>query len=137
MATVEIDRVLAATPERVFRALTDPEQFAAWFWPPRMEPTAAIEPRVGGEWRISSAPMEMAAGGEYREFGPDLLAWTWQWDGEEHGSIVVVTLVPEGEGTHLRVRHDELAPSEAESHAEGWESCLERLPAFLAEEPVA
>lgn len=135
MATVEIDRVLAATPQRVHRALTDPDQLVAWFWPPSFAATATIEPKVGGAWRFASGPAEIGASGEFREFGPDLLAWTWRWDGEEHASLAIVTLVPEGEGTRLRVKHDELVPGDAQAHADGWESCLERLPVYLAQNP--
>ncbi len=36
---------LKATPEEVFRALTDPEQIVKWF-----VPGARVEPRVGGEY---------------------------------------------------------------------------------------
>ena len=36
---------IKATPEEVFRALTDPEQIVKWF-----APGARVEPRVGGEY---------------------------------------------------------------------------------------
>jgi uncharacterized protein YndB with AHSA1/START domain len=36
---------LKATPEEVFRALTDPEQIVKWF-----VPGARVDPRVGGEY---------------------------------------------------------------------------------------
>jgi uncharacterized protein YndB with AHSA1/START domain len=32
---IEITRVLDAPPERVYRAFTDPEQFAQWYGPVR------------------------------------------------------------------------------------------------------
>jgi uncharacterized protein YndB with AHSA1/START domain len=48
---------IKATPEEVFRAITDPEQIAKWF-----APYARVDPRVGGEYVISWAP-EMQPGG--------------------------------------------------------------------------
>lgn len=139
MATVEIDRVLDAPPERVRRALTDAAELTAWFWPPRLEPDVVVEPRTGGRWRVSSVPGEMGIEGVFTEFTADLLAWTWRWDGEdeERESVVVVTLVPTDDGgTRLRVRHDHLPSDAAADHAEGWEACLERLPRHLAAGPA-
>ena len=34
---------MPATPEKVWRALTDPAAPTAWFWPPRLEPAAEVE----------------------------------------------------------------------------------------------
>ncbi len=42
---------LAATPEAVFRAITDPEQIVKWF-----APYATVDPRVGGKFAISWSP---------------------------------------------------------------------------------
>ena len=39
---------IKATPEEVFRAITDPEQIAKWF-----APEARVDPRVGGEYYFS------------------------------------------------------------------------------------
>ena len=42
---------IKATPEEVFRAITDPEQIAKWF-----APEARVDPRVGGEYFFSWGP---------------------------------------------------------------------------------
>ena len=42
---------IKATPEEVFRAITDPEQIVKWF-----APYARVDPRVGGEYAISWDP---------------------------------------------------------------------------------
>jgi uncharacterized protein YndB with AHSA1/START domain len=67
--TVELRlrRDLAAPPDRVWRALTDPEALAGWFWPERLAPAAELEPEEGGRYRIASAPAGMAVGGEFVE----------------------------------------------------------------------
>ena len=56
--------VIKATPEEVFRAITDPEQIAKWF-----APYARVDPRVGGEYVISWVP-EMKAGGVISVWDP-------------------------------------------------------------------
>jgi len=42
---------IQATPEEVFRALTEPEQLAKWF-----APESRVDPRVGGEFSFSWGP---------------------------------------------------------------------------------
>lgn len=42
---------LKATPEEVFRAITDPEQIVKWF-----APESRVDPRVGGEYVFSWGP---------------------------------------------------------------------------------
>ena len=59
---------LKASPEEVFRAITEPEQIAKWFAPVR------VDPHVGGEYVISWAPgMEskgtVSAWDPYTHFG--------------------------------------------------------------------
>ena len=54
---------IKATPEEVFRALTDPEQVVKWF-----APYARIEPGVGGKYHISWSP-------EMKGEGSRIIAW--------------------------------------------------------------
>jgi uncharacterized protein YndB with AHSA1/START domain len=55
---------IKATPEEVFRAVTDPEQIAKWF-----APYARVDPRPGGEYVISWDP-EMQGGGVISVWDP-------------------------------------------------------------------
>ena len=55
---------IKATPEEVFRAVTDPEQIVKWF-----APYARVDPRVGGEYDISWDP-EMQGGGVITVWDP-------------------------------------------------------------------
>lgn len=55
---------IKATPEEVFRAVTDPEQIVKWF-----APYARVDPRVGGEYDISWDP-EMQGGGVISVWDP-------------------------------------------------------------------
>jgi hypothetical protein len=42
---------MKATPEEVFRAITEPEQIVKWF-----APESRVDPRVGGEYFVSWDP---------------------------------------------------------------------------------
>ena len=55
---------IKATPEEVFRAITDPEQIVKWF-----APYARVDPRVGGQYDISWDP-EMQGGGTITAWDP-------------------------------------------------------------------
>ena len=52
--SLEISRTFAASCERVYRAWTDPEAFAAWFAPSSdyVVVLHTFEPRVGGTYRV-------------------------------------------------------------------------------------
>lgn len=134
---LDIERRLDAPPDRVFRAWTEPAEMGAWFAPdPAMDTEAEVDLRVGGSYRIRMG--EYVVGGRYTEVDrPARLAFTWQWqagsDGDATEMHVTVDLVPDGAGTRLRLRHERL-PNDAErdSHAQGWEACLARLPQHLA-----
>ncbi len=135
--TLALDRTYAATPERVFRAWTDPTEMSAWFAPdPAMPVKAEVDLKVAGRYRIAMS--EYVVTGEYREIDPpNKLVFTWKWEewegAEQADMLVTVELRPEGNGTHLSLRHEHLADAEARaSHADGWEKILPRLEQYLA-----
>jgi uncharacterized protein YndB with AHSA1/START domain len=131
--TATISRSLPAPPRRVWRALTTAE-LGAWFWPPRFQTVAEVEPRPGGSLRLRSAPMGMGVTGDVLEAeAPHRLRVRWRWDGEDGETTVAIELVPGPGGTRVDVTHGGFATAaEAEEHATGWADCLDRLPAHLA-----
>ncbi len=133
MNGLTVDRRIAAPPERVWRALTDPVRLAEWFWPPRFETAVELEAREGATYRIASAPVGMAVSGTIVAIDPEhSLTLTWRWDGEELDTRVRIALTPDGDGTRVTVRHDGFADGEtAGEHVQGWNDCLDRLPAAL------
>ena len=134
-AELVLQRDLDAPPERVWWALTDPAALTAWFWPPRLEPTAEVDLAVGGSYRIDGPGAGIAVSGRYLELDPPhRLACTWSWDGEDAETLVTVELVPSGEGgTALALRHEGFADDATrDDHVQGWTDCLDRLPAWLA-----
>lgn len=132
-ATVEIERDLSAPPDRVWRALTEADELSAWFWPERFAAVAVSDPVEDGVWRVVSDVVGMGVSGRYEgACAPGWARWTWRWDGEEQESTVSVGLEPTYAGTRLRVVHSGLRHEDLDSHREGWESCLDRLPEHLA-----
>lgn len=128
MTSVDITRVIAAAPQRVWAAFADPAVLAAWFWPARLSPTVVADVRPGGRYRIEGTGM--AVSGTYLEVEPlRRLVFTWQWDGDETESLVTLEFGASAEGkTVLSLRHDRNAsPEERDAHAQGWNDCLDRL----------
>jgi uncharacterized protein YndB with AHSA1/START domain len=134
MTELTVTRTLAAPQERVWRAFTRPDELATWLWPGSWEATASVDLRVGGRYRIASAPIGMAVGGEYVAVEPvSRLVQTWQWDGEADETLVTITLAAVEGGTLLTIVHERFASDEdAASHRQGWNDCLDRLPTHLA-----
>lgn len=133
MSGLTVDRRLAAPPDRVWRALTDADVLANWFWPPRFADSARVEAREGGAFRLASEPVGIGVTRRVTAADPSqLFATTWRWDGEEDETRVAFILEPTGAGTLLTVRHEGFPTEEAaREHEQGWNDCLDRLPAAL------
>jgi len=125
-----LERTLAAPPERVFRAWTEPTELARWFAPdPGLPTEAEVDLRVGGAYRIRMGRWEVV--GAYVAIDPPrTLRFTWRWaSGSDAGeTLVTVSLAPAGDGTRLTLRHERF-PSEAScaEHRGGWTRSLARL----------
>jgi uncharacterized protein YndB with AHSA1/START domain len=126
-------RKFAAPPDQVWLALTTTEGLRGWYWPPRLEPAVEADAREGGRYRIASEVADMAVSGRYSQVrSPELLVFTWQWDGEDRESTVRVELAESEAGTELTLTHTGLVYDQLLSHAQGWSDCLDRLPEWLA-----
>jgi uncharacterized protein YndB with AHSA1/START domain len=123
---------VAAPPARVYAALTDADELAAWYWPSALSPKAVSHPVVGGRFGIDTATAGMGFAGEYVELEPPRrIVQTWRWAGDDRDSRVRIDLTPSGDGTDLVVVHDQVDAETAEMYRAGWESCLARLPGYL------
>jgi uncharacterized protein YndB with AHSA1/START domain len=120
--------VIAARPETVWQFLVDPEKMVRW-----MGIKASIDPRLGGRYAVEVIPGAVAVGELIEIDPPRRLVHTWGW-AHQVGSVppgsttVEFELIPEGEGTLLRLTHRRLpGPVAAHSQAEGWAHYLARL----------
>jgi uncharacterized protein YndB with AHSA1/START domain len=134
--SIEVRRTIAARPEVVFRAWTDPEWMGRWMSPVGTA-TADVDLREGGRFRVvmSGRGMVLEHTGEYLHVEPPRrLVFTWRspYTGDEP-SVVSVTLAAAGTGTELVLTHERLPRDAADSHRQGWGTMLDRLSAVLAE----
>jgi uncharacterized protein YndB with AHSA1/START domain len=123
-STLRFDRLLGHSRDRVWIAVTDPQELVHWF------PTAVVyEPRVG-------APMQFDFGGrealdvypgEVLEWDPpSVFAFAW---GED---VLRFELVEEDGATRLLFSHSFAhEPGREARDAAGWEACFEAFDALL------
>jgi uncharacterized protein YndB with AHSA1/START domain len=136
--SLTITRRLSASPERCFRAWTDPQALKQWFGPGDIEVLQAeTDPRVGGRYRIlarSPSGEEHDVSGEFREVVPNRkLVFTWAWRSTpERQSLVTVEFMPEGTATALTLTHEQFADEGArDRHRHGWAALLDKLTVFV------
>jgi len=126
---IEREAVYPHSPERVWRALVDPDELAAWLMP------TDFAPEVGREFKLETGDAHVGTiRGEVLEIDePRLLRC--RWSGVFGDTEVTFELAPEFGGTRLRVRHDGWTDPPAEERAgfdDGWKQKLdEELPRVL------
>jgi uncharacterized protein YndB with AHSA1/START domain len=85
---IRITRDFAATPERLFRAHTDPELFARWIGPDSLRTRIEEwDARSGGSWRFVSTRdgEDYAFRGCFHEVRPDRIVQTFTYEGDPDG----------------------------------------------------
>lgn len=139
---------MAATPERIFRALTTAETETWWGAPDTYQATAwQSDLHVGGLWSVGIRLADgtvFPASGEYREIDAPrrvVLTRRYDWDYPEFGrrdTTVTYLLDPIADGTRVTVRQDGFAGfrGAADHHAEGWEGFLKYLAKYVGEHPA-
>jgi uncharacterized protein YndB with AHSA1/START domain len=117
-ASVQYRRRLAHPPEKVWRALTEPDQLAAWF------PTTIEGERAAGAaltFRFEHLELEPMHGEMLRCEPPSALEFTWG------GDLLSFALEPDGDGTAITftVTLEELG--KATRDGAGWHQSLDQL----------
>jgi uncharacterized protein YndB with AHSA1/START domain len=138
---VELEVHIAAPPERVFQAITDPRQLLQWWGQRGMYQTTkwTSDLRPGGRWLSEGvsdkdgSPFQV--GGEYLEVDPPRrLSYTWNPSWASHLKTVVQwSLEAANGGTRARVRHSGFAgdAAQATGHSQGWERVISWMQAFV------
>ena len=147
---VKVVAEIAATPDAVFRALTDPKEMAQWWGAEGVYRTERweVDLRPGGKWVChikmpeGAKPMtdrdepEQQVRGEYITIDPpSLLEYTWSpsWDNFAV-TQVRCEIEPTPDGSRLTLIHSGFAPGakSAGGHAEGWVRVLGWFVNYIA-----
>jgi uncharacterized protein YndB with AHSA1/START domain len=92
-----------------------------------------VDARPGGRYQLNFATSDgerHQVGGVYREVVPDSrLVFTWAWQSTpERESLVIVTIVPDGDGALLTLHHEQFFDQNArDGHERGWTGTLDKL----------
>jgi uncharacterized protein YndB with AHSA1/START domain len=141
--TVRLHRVLAAKPEKVYRAFLEPDALARWLPPDGFTAKVhAMEAKVGGIYRMSftnfSTGTSMGFGGEYLELVPnERLRYTDVFDDPNLPGEIQVTVVLKrvSVGTELSIVQEglpEVIP--LEQCYLGWQESLRNLARLVEPE---
>lgn len=142
-STINLHRVIAAKPEKVYRAFIEPDAIASWLPPFGFLCTVhELDARVGGKHRMSfrnfTTGDSHSFGGEYVELVPgERLVYTDRFDDANlPGEMrVTVTLKPVSVGTEMIVEQagvPDLIPAEA--CYLGWQQSLRKLASLVQPE---
>jgi uncharacterized protein YndB with AHSA1/START domain len=114
--TLTFTRQLAHPPEKVWRAVTEPEHLAVWY------PQAIVgERRAGAPLRFESSVGD-AFDGEMLVFEPpSVMEFSWGAD------RLRIELTPDGPGTVLTLTDSFDDVGKAARDGAGWHECLDRL----------
>ena len=138
---IALEVQIAAPPDRVFEAITDPTQLLRWWGQQGIYHGTkwCTDVRPGGQWRCEGVSDKDGSAyhvsGEYLEVDPPrLLAHTWvaSWSGPMKTVVRWELEAAEG-GTRIRLHHSGFtgAPAAAKGHYDGWQRVLGWMQAFV------
>jgi uncharacterized protein YndB with AHSA1/START domain len=142
--TIETQIEINASPEQVWHAWTDSDEFAAWWGEDGLYRVTKWtgDLRPGGKWRsdgllADGSPFYVE--GEYLKVDPpNALSFTWRhdWDEKLSETIVHLEFHKTKEGTLLKLRHSGFATDKAlDDHKKGWARVLGWLSTHLEARP--
>ncbi len=133
---VTLHRILAAKPEKVYRAFTQSDAMARWLPPDGFTCTVHhLDAKIGGTFRMSFANFTTGAvhsfGGEFLELVPNQrLKYTDRFDDPNLPGEIVVTVILKGVfcGTDLTITQENIPDIiPVESCYLGWQQSLQYL----------
>ena len=141
--TVRLHRVLAAKPEKVYRAFLEADAMAKWLPPNGFTcKVHHMDPKEGGEFGMSfknfTTGKEHSFGGEYLELVPhELIRYTDTFDDPNLPGImhVTVTLKPVSVGTEINIEQADVPTViPIEACYLGWQQSLSQLAQLVEPE---
>ena len=139
--TITEEITINAPADRVFVALTSPEERVKWWGAEGRFKTTHVESdlRPGGRWLMRGSGIggrPFTIQGVYREIQrPTVLAFTWlpSWQDDALESLVRFDLQEMDGATRVRLTHSGLTTESARSQHRGWPDILAWLQAYLAQ----
>ena len=126
LLTAVIERDIAYPPEKIWRALTEPQLIAEWLMKNDFALSTGHRFTLSGDWGSVDC--------QVRTIVPNqTLSYTWAAMGLE--SVVTFTLSPTSTGTHLRVEQSGFQPDMQKAYKGaiyGWQSFLAKLDQVVA-----
>jgi len=131
--SVVVEREIPHPPEKVWRALTQPQLIEDWLMKNDFEPIVGHRFNLRGDWGgvldcevLAVEPNEM-------------LSYTWDYAHDDAAynltSVVTFTLTPASIGTHLRMEQSGFRPDQKQAFGGakvGWPQFLAKLEQVLA-----
>jgi uncharacterized protein YndB with AHSA1/START domain len=123
-----VERRVSVPREKVFTFFTDAKKWTAW-----QGVDAEIQLVPGGIWRVNVTGDGFASGRVVEVVENERVVFTWGWEQgppvAPGSTTVAIELVPDGDGTLIRLTHSALPPDQIEIHSYGWEHYISRLGA--------
>lgn len=136
------ETMINAPAERIFEALTNPEQLLEWWFAEGKFRATHVEAdlRPGGEWRMlvdgncgPDSSCTVVRGEYVKIVRPHLLIFTWNRDGEDFPETLVRWDLEQQDGaTLVRVTHSGLTTEAMRVRNAGWPMIQHLLQAYIA-----
>ena len=127
---VVVEREIPHPPEKLWRALTQPQLIEEWLMKNDFKPAVGHRFNLRGEW----GSCEVLAVEPNR-----MLSYTWDFAHDDAAynlkSVVTFTLTPTNTGTHLRMEQSGFRPDQKQAFAgagAGWREFFVKLEQVLA-----
>ena len=136
--TLTVERVIDASPEKLFDAWLDPETMKRFICPfDTTVPTAFSDAHEGGRFEVMMRVngKDLPHTGTYKLIDrPNRLVFTWESPySTETDSEVTLEFAPEGDGTRVTLTHVRFPDAEMrDNHKAGWSAILAALDTALA-----
>ena len=128
--SIEKQRFINATPERVFAALTEQAELESWF-----VQQATVDLRPGGALQHQFEPGMAETGQILAIAAPRLLSYSWEAFSPSP-TVITFRLEPENGGTQISFSQSEIGEGEGWGNyyngmSHGWDIHLEHLTSWL------
>ena len=131
--SVIVEREMPHSPEKIWRALTQPHLIEEWLMKNDFKPVVGHNFNLRGDWGCV-LDCEVLAFEPHRK-----LTYTWNFKHEEAAynltSVVAWTLTPTRTGTHLRMEQSGFRPDQPQAYGgakHGWQQFFANLEQTLA-----